>query len=74
MRVDRGVSIGSKSPARERVSLRGIERISGMCHQTVAKWICQHIWTLSALEETLSLYEVGNVLEVDELGGVICAQ
>ena len=53
--------------AQERLSLRAIERIFRVCRQTVAKWIRQYVWTLPQLEETLSLYEVGDVLEVDEL-------
>lgn len=51
----------------ERISLRGIERVFGVCRQTVVKWIRQHIRQLPVLAETLVLYEVGDVLELDEL-------
>jgi insertion element IS1 protein InsB len=53
--------------ALERVSLRGIERIFKVCRQTVVKWVKAHVKTLPVLAETLDLYEVGDVLEIDEL-------
>ncbi len=53
--------------AQERVSLRGIERIFGVCRQTVVKWIRDWVRHLPVLADTLLLYEVGDVLEVDEL-------
>lgn len=53
--------------ALERVSLRGIERIFKVCRQTVVKWIKAYVKTLPVLDETLDLYEVGDVLEIDEL-------
>jgi len=51
----------------ERVSLRGIERIFGVCRQTVADWIREQVWQLPILADTLIDYEVGDVLEMDEL-------
>ena len=53
--------------AQERVSLRGIERIFNVCRQTVAKWIKAYLKRLPVLADTLQLYEVGDVLEIDEL-------
>jgi insertion element IS1 protein InsB len=53
--------------AQERVSLRGIERIFNVCRQTVAKWIRDYLKQLPLLTDTLLLYEVGDVLELDEL-------
>lgn len=53
--------------AQERVSLRGIERIFGVCRQTVARWIRQYVWCLPLVVDTLVDYEVGDVLEMDEL-------
>ena len=53
--------------AQERVSLRGIERIFGVSRQTVARWIRQHVWHLPVVVDTLLDYEVGDVLEMDEL-------
>ena len=53
--------------AQERVSLRGIERIFNVCRQTVAKWIQDYLKQLPVMANTLLLYEVGDVLEIDEL-------
>jgi len=53
--------------SQERMSLRGIERVFNVCRQTVVKWIQQHVWQLPVLSDTLVLYEVGDVLEIDEL-------
>lgn len=53
--------------ARERVSLRGIERIFNVCRQTGAKWIRDYIKQLPVIADTLLLYEVGDVLEIDGL-------
>jgi IS1 family transposase len=53
--------------AQERVSLRGIERIFNVCRQTVAKWIRAYLKQLPVVADTLLLYEVGDVLEIDEL-------
>lgn len=53
--------------AQERVSLRGIERIFKVCRQTVAKWIRGYLKQLPVVAGTLLLYEVGDVLEIDEL-------
>jgi len=53
--------------AQERVSLRRIERIFDVCRQTVAKWIKAYLKQLPVVADTLLLYEVGDVLEIDEL-------
>ena len=53
--------------AQERVSLRGIERIFNVCRQTVARWIQSYLKQLPVVADTLLLYEVGDVLEIDEL-------
>ena len=53
--------------AQERVSLRGIERIFNVCRQTVARWIRDYLKQLPVVADTLLLYEVGDVLEIDEL-------
>ena len=53
--------------SQERLSLRGIERVFKVCRQTVVKWIQQHVRDLPVLSDTLILYEVGDVLEIDEL-------
>ena len=51
----------------ERISLRGIERVFGVCRQTVVKWLREYVRQLPVLAQTLDLYAVGDVLEVDEL-------
>jgi insertion element IS1 protein InsB len=51
----------------ERISLRGIERVFKVCRQTVVKWIQHPVKQLPVLSDTLGLYEVGDVLEIDEL-------
>ena len=53
--------------SQERVSLRGIERIFGVCRQTIAKWMQTYLKQLPVVADTLLLYEVGDVLEIDEL-------
>jgi len=53
--------------SQERISLRGIERVFKVCRQTVAKWIQDYVRQLPVLSDTLMLYEVGDVLEIDEL-------
>lgn len=52
--------------ARERVSLRGIERIFGLHRQTVLGWIEQRVAELPSLPESLLPVQRGDVLEVDE--------
>lgn len=52
--------------ARERVSLRGIERIFGPHRQTVLRWIEQHVAQLPTLLETLLPVQPRDALEVDE--------
>jgi IS1 family transposase/DNA-directed RNA polymerase subunit RPC12/RpoP len=53
--------------AQERVSLRGLERVFGVCRQTIAVWIRQAVWQLPVVVDTLMDYEVGDVLEADEM-------
>ncbi|MEO1667189.1 MAG: IS1 family transposase [Chloroflexota bacterium] len=52
--------------ARERVSLRGLERIFGLHRQTVLHWIAQQVAALPGLADTLLPVQFGDVLEVDE--------
>jgi transposase-like protein len=59
--------------AQERVSLRGIERIFNVCRQTVAKWIREYLKQLPVVADTLLLYEVGDVLEIDKLWSFVGA-
>ena len=44
--------------ALQRVSLRGIERIFGVCCQIVADWIRGQVWQLPVLADTLIDYEI----------------
>ncbi len=53
--------------AQERISLRGLERVFGVCRQTIVVWIRQAVWQLPVVVDTLLDYEVGDVLEADEL-------
>ena len=53
--------------AQERVSLRGLERIFGIARQTIARWIRAHVQRLPVLVDTLLPFQVGDVLEIDEL-------
>jgi insertion element IS1 protein InsB len=53
--------------AQERVSLRGLERIFKVCRQTVAQWVREYVKQLPVVAATLLLYEVGDVLGMDEL-------
>lgn len=57
--------------SQERISLRGIERVFKVCRQTVVKWIQNYVWQLPVLSDTLVLYEVSDVLEMDELGSFV---
>ncbi|MEO0563305.1 MAG: helix-turn-helix domain-containing protein, partial [Chloroflexota bacterium] len=50
--------------ALERVSLPGIERVFGVCRQTVVQWIKDHVWTQPLLVETLVLFFCLNSAEV----------
>ena len=53
----------------ERASMRGIERIYGVCRQTLSAWLEEKADALPPLEETLQPVDSENipVLEVDEL-------
>ncbi len=51
---------------RERMSLRGIERVFEVCRQTVMKWVEQAINVLPHLGDTLLPARLDDVLEVDE--------
>ncbi|MAU12332.1 MAG: IS1 family transposase [Anaerolineaceae bacterium] len=53
--------------SQERVSLRGIQRIFGVCRQTTLRWIRQHVRQLPMLADTILPFHWGDVLEVDEL-------
>ena len=52
---------------KERISLRGIERVFQVSRQTVAQWIRAHSFALPLLVETLVPAQVDDVLEWDEL-------
>ena len=51
----------------ERASLRGIERIFGVCRQTVWHWIQDHVAGLPTFSETLAAAQTDDVLELDEV-------
>ena len=51
---------------RERVSLRGVARIFGVCRQTVTRWLVEEAQQLPELEQTLLPARPEDVLEVDE--------
>jgi insertion element IS1 protein InsB len=51
---------------RERVSLRGVERIFGVSRQTVMKWVITETEQLPDLQETLLSARADDVLELDE--------
>lgn len=51
---------------RERASLRGLERIFGICRQTIMKWLAEHVEKLPSVEQTLLPPQENEVLEVDE--------
>ena len=51
---------------RERMSLRGIERVFEVCRQTVMKWLQHYVHALPQLLETLVPARQDDVLEVDE--------
>jgi len=52
---------------RERASMRGIERIFGICRQTLARWLQECAAALPALATTLLPPQADDVLELDEL-------
>ncbi len=51
---------------RERVSLRGIERIFDICRQTVMRWLIEEAQQLPKIRETLLPARPDDVLELDE--------
>jgi len=51
----------------ERVSMRGIHRIFGVTRYLLAQWLLLRFEKLPALAETLVKWELGDVLELDEL-------
>ena len=59
---------------KERCSLRGIQRIFGIAPKTVARWIKAHALSLPALSETLLPAQNHDVLELDELCGLLSAK
>lgn len=52
---------------RERISLRGIQRVFGVWRSTVLRWLKQYVSTLPTLVATLLPAEGDDVLEMDEL-------
>ena len=52
---------------RERMSLRGVERVFGVCRKTIMRWIEQRVTELPSLVETLLPAHEQDVLEMDEL-------
>jgi IS1 family transposase/transposase-like protein len=51
----------------ERVSMRGVERIFNISRYTLARWLLTIFKKLPPLAETLVKWELGDVLELDEL-------
>lgn len=51
---------------RERCSLRGIERLFGVCRQTVMSWLLDEADQQPPLEQTLLPAQADDVLEIDE--------
>jgi IS1 family transposase len=52
---------------RERISLRGIERVFGTCRQTVMLWLEEYLALLPTLIESLEPAQPDDVLEIDEV-------
>jgi insertion element IS1 protein InsB len=51
----------------ERCSLRGLQRIFGVGRERVMKWLKKRISKLGRLKDKVSLAQVGDVVELDEL-------
>ena len=51
----------------ERMSLRGVQRVFKVSHQTVARWIKDYVCGLPLLIDTLLPAHTDDVLELDEL-------
>jgi len=54
------------SAYRERMSLRGVERIFRVCRQTVTRWLTHYVNHLPTVAQTLLPKRADDVLEVDE--------
>ena len=52
---------------RERISLRGLQRVFGVWRSTVLRWLKAWVESLPTLPETLLPMQVTDVLELDEL-------
>lgn len=52
---------------RERMSLRGVERVFGVCRKTIVRWIEARVAALPSLTETLLPANQADVLEMDEM-------
>src|SRR6185295_12608802 len=52
---------------RERMSLRGAERVFGVCRKTLVRWIEQRVAHLPNVAETLLPASPDDVLEMDEV-------
>lgn len=52
---------------RERMSLRGLQRVFGVWRSTVLRWLRVWVAQLPSLEDTLLPAEAGDVLEMDEV-------
>jgi IS1 family transposase/transposase-like protein len=59
---------------RERMSLRGIERVFGICRQTTLNWLEEHVATLPPLVATLLAAEADDVLELDEVWSFVASK
>lgn len=51
---------------RERISLRGLERVFGVSRQTIMNWLIAYVDELPTLVQTLLPKQAGDVLEADE--------
>lgn len=51
----------------ERSSLRGLQRIFGVCRETVMRWLKERVSKLKSLKEIVSEAKDGDVVELDEL-------
>jgi IS1 family transposase len=52
---------------RERMSLRGVERVFGVCRKTIVRWIERRVAELPSIAETLLPVSETDVLEMDEV-------
>jgi insertion element IS1 protein InsB len=52
---------------RERISLRGLQRVFGVWRSTVLRWLKAWVENLPSLHETLLPVQATDVLELDEL-------